>query len=177
MKSIMISIKPEMVAKILNGDQSIIIRKTMPKCELPCKVYIYETKGKFTKGLYNNLDHKIHYYEYFGKCKIVAEFTLNKVEQFDSAYSEWAYSVAPEGSKMPMNETQFIQISEQKGKLDCNDLLKYFGDEDYIAYMWHIDDLKIYDEPRELSEFICRKPLKQPPMDWCYIRENSDVKD
>ena len=46
MNSIMISIKPEWVAKILNGDKTIEIRKTMPKCELPCKAYIYCTKEK-----------------------------------------------------------------------------------------------------------------------------------
>ena len=46
MKNIMISIKPQYVEKILNGEKTIEIRKTMPKCELPCKVYIYCTNGK-----------------------------------------------------------------------------------------------------------------------------------
>ena len=46
MKSILISIKPQYVADILNGYKTIEIRKTKPKCELPCKVYIYCTKGK-----------------------------------------------------------------------------------------------------------------------------------
>ena len=46
MKEILISIKPKWVEKILNGEKTIEIRKTMPKCELPCKVYIYCTKGK-----------------------------------------------------------------------------------------------------------------------------------
>ena len=46
MKSILISIKPEWVAKILNGEKTIEIRKTAPKCELPIDVYIYCTKEK-----------------------------------------------------------------------------------------------------------------------------------
>lgn len=46
MKAIMISIQPQWVEKILNGEKTIEIRKTMPKCELPCKVYIYCTKPK-----------------------------------------------------------------------------------------------------------------------------------
>ena len=46
MKSIMISIQPQYVEKILNGEKTIEIRKTMPKCELPCKVYIYCTKPR-----------------------------------------------------------------------------------------------------------------------------------
>ena len=47
MKAIMISIKPKWVAKILNGEKTIEIRKAMPKCELPideiqAKLYIDE---------------------------------------------------------------------------------------------------------------------------------------
>ena len=41
MKEILISIKPQWVEKILSGEKTIEIRKTMPKCKLPCKVYIY----------------------------------------------------------------------------------------------------------------------------------------
>ena len=43
-KKILISIQPQWVEKILNGEKTIEIRKTMPKCELPVKVYIYCTK-------------------------------------------------------------------------------------------------------------------------------------
>ena len=44
---------------------------------------------------------------------------------------------------------------------------------------WHISDLKIYDQPRELGAF--RKPeyptglrleddeIKRPPQSWCYV--------
>ena len=203
MKSIMISIQPQWVSKILNKEKLVEIRKTMPKCELPCKVYIYCTMGKNTivyverkgeKDWYGNIAKntmivtrpKYDYMNYTNETlgKVVAEFTLNKIDKFDSAYSEWAYSVAPEDSEMPISETQFIQMAEQKGKLDCNDLLKYFGDEDYIAYAWHIDNLKVYDKPKELSEFssISKRMkgkesrfsshlLQRPPQSWCYVEE------
>ena len=46
MKAIMISIKPKYVAQILNGDKTIEIRKTMPKCDFPITVYLYCTKDK-----------------------------------------------------------------------------------------------------------------------------------
>lgn len=45
MKAIMISIQPQWVEKILNGEKKIEIRKSMPKCQLPCKVFIYCTQG------------------------------------------------------------------------------------------------------------------------------------
>ena len=199
MKAIMISISPQYVEKILNGGKTIEIRKTKPKCELPCKVYIYCTKGKqnlYIPQEFNAFecdDWSKPYFskkpiledvDYLANGKVVAEFTLNKIDKFDSAYSEWAYSVAPENSEMPISETQFIQMAEQKGKLDCNDLLKYFGDEDYIAYAWHIDNLKVYDKPKELSEFstishrmkgkesrFTSHLLQRPPQSWCYVEE------
>lgn len=213
MKVIMISIQPQWVEKILNGEKTIEIRKTKPNCELPCKVYIYCTKrqelwgdstGNTWYGIAEDEDMEI-VFELTPTLarlngKVIAEFTLNKIDKFDSAYSEWAYSVAPEYSEMPISETRFIQMAEQKGKLDCNDLLKYFGDEDYIAYMWHIDNLKIYDKPKELSEFRKRNKchyadydegccfecctfydlgdcdgrcskLERPPQSWCYVEE------
>lgn len=49
MKSILISIQPQWVEKILNGEKTIEIRKTKPNIKhikLPCKVYIYCSKGK-----------------------------------------------------------------------------------------------------------------------------------
>lgn len=200
MRAILISIRPQWVEKILNGEKTIEIRKTKPNIKLPCKVYIYCTMPNKKEN------RKPHSWEIVWLKRVVAEFTLNKIDKFDSAYSEWAYSVAPEGSEMPISETQFIQMAEQKGKLDCNDLLKYFGDEDYIAYMWHIDNLKIYDKPKELSEFShyipnnkCPKKecgidcedcmyydgehetclalyyshwqIKRPPQSWCYVND------
>lgn len=55
MKAIMISIRPKWVEKILNGEKTIEIRKTMPKCDLPIDVYIYCTKGKEKLWRHDNL--------------------------------------------------------------------------------------------------------------------------
>lgn len=44
-KSIIISIQPQWVEKILNGEKTIEIRKSIPKCELPIDVYIYCSKS------------------------------------------------------------------------------------------------------------------------------------
>ena len=68
-KSILISIKPRFVAKILNGEKTIEIRKTMPKCKLPIDVYIYCTKTKY-----------INYIAHL-EGKVVAKFTLRKIKQ------------------------------------------------------------------------------------------------
>lgn len=47
---------------------------------------------------------------------------------------------------------------------------------------WHISNLKIYDTPRELSEFIGLRTglgsielrvLERPPQSWCYVAEEA----
>lgn len=44
-------------------------------------------------------------------------------------------------------------------------------------YAWHISDLKIYDKPKELSEFFTpmgKRPsymVERPPQSWCYVEE------
>lgn len=69
---------------------------------------------------------------------------------------------------------------------DCRDLLlddicltveewlKYTNGHKGIVYGWHISDLKIYDKPKELSEFSKYGfdepvPLKCPPQSWMYV--------
>lgn len=179
MKKILISIKPKWVAKILNGDKTIEIRKTMPKCELPCKVYIYCTKEKSYmdrlvqnhNGFYYTVRELVDfdadeygtYYDIAGKNgEVVAEFTLNKVETIEK------------------NQVYKASVVRHNGCLNIMQLHDYIKGKGFHA--WHIDDLKIYDEPKELSEFTRmisepfeswhynhREKLTRPPQSWCYV--------
>lgn len=45
-KAVLISIRPEWVEKILDGEKTFEVRKNRPKSELPFKCYIYETQGR-----------------------------------------------------------------------------------------------------------------------------------
>lgn len=172
MKSILISIKPKWVAKILNGEKTIEIRKSMPKCDLPIDVYIYCSKDKSVlRGVsaYAHLPHPrmdgkptIRFNKDFPVLngKVVAKFTLNKVEEI----------------RFDDKEVQ------RKACLTEDELFDYlFVNEPYHedmkkGYAWHIDDLVIFDEPKELSEFIQskRKNYEEPavqkaPKSWCYV--------
>lgn len=162
----MISIKPKWVAKILNGEKVIEIRKTMPKCGLPIDVYIYCTKGKYEMGKFNS-DKKYH--EIRDDCcyaggwlrglpdetvngKVVAKFTLNKIRTSDMTN-------CLQGSCLSYDEVK----EYTKGK-------KFYG--------WAIDNLIIFDRPKELSEFIQskRKNYEEPqvqkaPQSWCYVED------
>lgn len=203
MSAIMISISPEWVEKILNGEKTIEIRKTKPKIELPCKVYIYETKSKFKKGFYNNLDHKIHYSEYFGKGKVVAEFTLNKITthlyNFIDCEEQKSYNFLVEDVKNAGFNTEI------DGLLDFDEFVEEYG-KGKPLYAWHIEDLKVYDKPKELGEFRRRNKchysnyedgccfecctfydlgecdgqyskIERPPQSWCYVEYDKRISD
>ena len=152
-KAVMISVKPKWCELIANGKKTIEVRKSRPKIETPFKCYIYCTKFKDI-----HIDMFLNYDEtekktYICNGKVIGEFVCDKIDYFSFSDSEWAYSVAPPGSVMPMNEDKAIKIMGNKGCLTVDDIVSYFGDEDYKAYFWHISDLKIYDKPKELSEF------------------------
>lgn len=153
MKAIMISIKPKWVAKILNGEKTIEIRKTMPKCELPIDVYIYCTKDKpylanatelFT-GKYACISNdEVSYKEHNLNGKVVAKFTLNKVEEIEDC--------------VDVLSTKSLDCMEllQKSCLmyeELHDYLPFRYDDSPRGYAIHISDLEIFDKPKELSEF------------------------
>ena len=191
MKAIMISIQPQYVEKILNGGKTIEIRKTMPKCELPCKVYIYCTKpkkwwafsnwGATSDELVWKIKDKVKMCNglevWDDDCeklngKVVAEFTLNKVDTLERDLNDWLpknrYDVSNELLKnINLNQEQLWNYGQGK-----------------TLYAWYIDNLKIYDKPKELSEFstishrmkgkesrFTSYLLQRPPQSWCYVEE------
>ena len=201
MKSILISINPQWVEKILNGEKTIEIRKTKPSCELPVKVYIYCTKPKkwyhvtrhlcTSDELLYKVEDKVKMsngFEYYGcldnyydilNGKVVAEFTLKEVEDF----SKWEYDFGALVRHLDLwagtrgNYPFLIDYLKRQKK----------------GYAWHIDDLVVYDKPKELSEFYtlkkcnscasgyessgcrydedCKIPVQvtRPPQSWCYV--------
>ena len=202
-KAVMLSIRPKWCQKIASGKKTIEVRKTKPKLETPFKCYIYCTRDKHLAFMQNqtgtnlmacmDVDAAIPVGGAIGNGKIIGEFTCDWIQSFDSAYSEWAYAVAPSGSVMPMHETKALDLCQKDGCLSDDDVLSYFGDEDWKAYFWHISDLRIYDTPRELSEFqratdpcdSCHAEytwectgykkfsgdIKSPPQSWCYVED------
>ena len=187
MKAILISIRPNWVAKILNGEKTIEIRKTMPKCDFPIDVYIYCTIDN-KNGLHwnthkwvtinNNTD---VLKEICFNGKVVAKFTLNKVEKISLPYTkfgklEW----------VGCEEERTLQTTSLDEKdllrLSClteSEIYKYLNfNKKPCGYAWHIDNLEIFDKPKELSEFYTAKtnklprylfPLTHAPQSWVYI--------
>ncbi len=138
MKSVLIAIRPKWVEKIASGEKTIEVRKKAPK-EVPFKAYIYETKGATETPWIDEDGHFI----YKGRGQVIGEFICDKV-----------YPIKNKGSSFVVaNEEQSV-TNEIAGQscLYYDDMVSYFGDKD--GYGWHISDLKIYDKPRELSDFL-----------------------
>lgn len=173
-KAVLISIQPKWCELIASGEKTIEVRKTKPKLKPPFKCYIYCTKDKnnhfWTGKRYSYADDRSHNaFDKDGNGKVIGEFVCDKIEYFNSAASKFAYSVAPSDipCTLPMSEEKALETCYQQGCLSINDVISYFGEEDWEAYFWHISGLKIYDEPKELSKF----GLTRPPQSWCYFEE------
>ena len=141
-KAILISIKPKWVAKILNGEKTIEIRKSIPKCNLPIDVYIYCTKDKKYANLVNRGG--------FLTCMVVAKFTLNKIQEI----------------KFDNKQVQEQACLTEEELFDYLFINNPYHEDMHKGYAWHIDNLEIFDRPRPLQPFF---DLDRPPQSWCYI--------
>lgn len=136
MKEVLISIKPKWCWKIARGEKTIDVRKTAPK-EVPFKAYIYCSYGNDKEN-----------YMLGGHGKVIGEFICDKVEEF----YEWELS--PQG-KFAESEEERLEKFLSAACLSRGEVFRYRENLPYYKplYGWHISDLKIYDKPKELSEF------------------------
>lgn len=109
--------------------------------------------------------------------KVIGEFTCDRI-----------YWLAP------LNHAP--EDVEQQACLTREEIVRYLKG---VGYGYHISDLRIYDQPRELTEFrracpndlycescamysnnngICNNgalPLRHPPQSWCYVEAMQDA--
>lgn len=150
MKSILISVKPKWVEKILNGEKTIEVRKSAPKIDLPCKVYIYCTKGKNRYDICvihnKSKDKKDYSFCKIGNGKVVAEFTLNEIEELKNTL----LPTIPTCVYLTKTK-RYASAMEKESCLSQDEIYTYLSGRD--GYAWYIDNLIVYDNPKELSDF------------------------
>lgn len=200
-KAVMLSIRPKWVEKIANGEKTIEVRKTKPKLETPFKCYIYCTRDKHLAFMQNqtgtnliacmDVDAAIPVGGAIGNGKVIGEFTCDRIyeirkrgipENFDYCYfslNEWG------------NDDIETEIKAISASCVSKEELNAYGSKAPLLYGWHISDLRIYDTPKELSEFktLCRvdadccacpyynytkmgcdgRVIGRPPQSWCYV--------
>ena len=159
MKSVLISIHPkwcELIRELLGYEnrrplykKRLDLRKSAPKT-VPFKAYIYETQGKTDTPFIDEDGH----YNFKGGGLVIGEFVCDYVVRHC--------------------ETENAYLVEEMSCVSREDILKYSNGKEVFG--WHISGLKIYDKPRELSEFSKYgfghpTPLKRPPQSWMFVEE------
>ena len=166
-KAVMLSIRPRWVQKIANGEKTIEVRKTRPKLETPFKCYIYCTQSGVALGAWGK------------HGKVIGEFTCDRI---------FPINVFDNGGI----QNWFFEHME-RSCLTYEELADYIGN-GRTGHGWHISDLVIYDDPKELIEFHTWKKCKscsnsgyestaciydencmipaaitKAPQSWCYV--------
>lgn len=200
MKSVLISTRPKWCEKICHEigkeeegkpiyEKRIEVRKTAPK-EVPFKAYIYCTQGDdlwLNLGASISLKSEAPWAVRVNK-KVIGEFICDKV-----------YLIKNQGSRFSVADEEQSVTNEiaRQSCLDYDDMVGYLGNKD--GYGLHITALKIYNKPKELSEFRpickfegkdaicalfcqnweydgglffeCTRKVTRPPQSWCYVEE------
>lgn len=180
-KAVMISIRPKWCEMIASGEKTIEVRKTRPNIEVPFKCYIYCTKGdhlwltQFCKVLNDKAYNRIlDDLPIFLNGKVIGEFICNRIDR----YTDEVVNACSTEDYSAWNDFEL-----EKTCIHPDDIEKYADGND--LYGWHISDLVIYDQPKELSEFCTRKSvfefgsngeirysgMTRPPQSWYYVEE------
>lgn len=170
-KAVMLSIRPKWCEKIASGEKTIEVRKTRPKLKTPFRCYIYCTQSDDANRLRGS------------QGKVIGEFTCERIVpiEYDGGRL-WCPTNAAFSPATCLSQAEIIAYIGDKGR----------------CYGWHISNLKIYDTPRELSEFRRACPnswycescamhwenngtcgneslqIKRAPQSWCYVEEVRD---
>lgn len=183
MKSVLISIQPKWCELIASGKKTVEIRKTKPKLGPPFKVYIYCTIGDGAKG-------DILPQSRVTCGKVIGEFMCENIDYWHISHLvfEQDAKIALKGTCLTKEEVEKY-IGYERGKNIWEKPYEFFG--------WHISDLVIYDQPKDLRDFRtpckmtegscyfcdyavhgmdgdlidCNTSLERPPQSWCYVEQ------
>ncbi len=160
MKAVMLSIQPKWVEKIANGEKTIEVRKTRPKLETPFKCYIYCTNDRkimldksetgeiyLNVNIYKNIPMGLN-------GKVIGSFVCDRIDEY--RYFKGLTRFNDMGLPCGTYDSYLIFEDDYKSMCLTYDEVNTYG-KGKTLYGWHISDLKIYDEPKELSEFRGQK--------------------
>lgn len=159
MKSVLVSLKPYYYYLVGEGIKKIEVRKDMPKAsDWNKEVLFYMSKDvKSFAKIPKEFQEK--YRKHFGKVGM--QFVCDRIVIFEK-------------SELGIKINDFFALAESC--LKVKEMREYIG-ENKIAYGWHISDLKIYDEPKELGNFFTpmgKRPsymIERPPQSYMYVEE------
>lgn len=151
---------------LINTKKTLEIRKNKPKQDTPFKCYIYCTVSK-PYVVYNGSDDWRTVEEFMQtgiriNGKVIGEFICDAVypvQVFENrSIKDWNYYNLYESCLSYAEMSEYIGIGN-------------------TGYAWHISNLVIYDNPKDLAGFSCRKQLTRPPQSWCYVDDDFQTSD
>ncbi len=142
MPDVLISINRPHTDNIRIGFKTLELRKSAPK-KPPCRVYIYETQNRNGCGA------------------VIGEFILNYVDWYQKRKNKDTITRKIIDSELLW---EFARITYKEY---CQYAAMHNNRYPNI-YAWQIDNLKIYDTSKPLSEF----GMSRPPQSWCYIKKS-----
>lgn len=211
MKAIIQSYTPKEIERIARGEQTVKVCKTAPK-DTPFKVYMYCTKDRY---LYRcRIDENRLAIPELWNGKVVGDYMCENVDKFSCKYiprqgiSLGYERFTKDGIFLLDNkDTDYVVFERQDRYFDTilknadlvamcltlQELFDYAGGFSKTLRGLHISEPKIYDEPKELYEFvnykkyqICKERncfsgdclicpqnaiLTSPPKPWCYVED------
>lgn len=176
MKAVILSLRPQWCEKIFNGSKSIEVRKSRPSLDMPFRVYVYQTKHKGGKKIVSEVLNSV-----YGGGKVIGSFVCDRIRE-----------IIPLGLRgFKLGAEWLKEMCLSKEQLDEYGGLK-------TLYSWHITEPKLFDKPRDITEFalygrcaedcdeydICERDsedgrmsckyfkrtfLKRPPQSYCFV--------
>lgn len=140
MKAVLMSIKPKWCEKIFSGKKTVEVRKTAPKLELPFKVYVYRTKDKVGKAIINKVLNSV-----YSGGKVIGEFVCDRV-------IEYSYQIIA-CAKFEVNGAYVKDENRYNAGACLSAEEMYVYSNGKPLHGLHITAPKLYDTPKELSEF------------------------
>ena len=194
---ILISIQPKWAQLIGNGLKTIEVRKNIPKLKPPFKCYIYCTKAHYLidRKFINSFNTNLYIESYSEDIRglwpcdgmVIGEFICNGFQYIETKSPCYIHSDILDTSC-----------------LTANQLRDYANGADML-YGWMIEDVKLYNKPKRISEFkqteVIRgyhknnmkedvnididyllnskrlevKHFERAPQSWCYCNELSEA--
>ncbi|MBR2870157.1 MAG: hypothetical protein IKB98_02080 [Clostridia bacterium] len=186
MKAVLASLKPYYYYLVGEGIKTIEVRKGMPKSEdwdRDTFFYMSKDEKSFAK-IPKEFQEK--YRKHFGKVGL--RFVCDRIDNkhLDDLIIKEDCERALQGTCLTKQDI-LAYLSYTRG----TDIRQNY--KRWCFYGWQISNLKIYDKPKELSEFnlscnfngscficsratfdntntlMCRNKLTRPPQSWCYV--------
>ena len=143
MTEVMISISSKWCKLIVTGEKTVEIRKTKPNVEPPFKCYVY---CKVNDEMLFVGDGDDHLYPCNGK--VMGEFVCDKI-----------YDVVAKCRSGAVTKYTFGWNSgEERHCMTFNDVHNYLNQRS--GYAWRITQLKVYDKPKDIGEFLHNCPCR-----------------